>query len=353
MTKSTGQYRLTDHSVALLLHLLPQVAKPVLIVADENWAGCQWPATTDCTVICNRFEIARAALQPGLETGFNDFQCDDFSEHQFATVLYRVSKERPTSHHIINCAARVLQTGGILYLSGEKNHGIKTYAKNAAKLLGGRDTAKKHGDSYLAEIEKTLIPQRLLDCKDYPQLRPIGEQLGINFASKPGIFGWNKIDQGSAFLVEHLAEFLAPLKSKHSLLDLGCGYGYISCLANQLQRFSTTVATDNNAAALAACQHNLQQLQACFEVVASDAGDAINDRFDVILCNPPFHQGFAVEGDLTLRFLQAAARLLGKEGAALFVVNSFIPLEKKAEHLFRHIQTVANNGQFKLVQLKQ
>jgi 16S rRNA (guanine1207-N2)-methyltransferase len=112
------------------------------------------------------------------------------------------------------------------------------------------------------------------------------------------------------------------------------------------------VCTDNNAAALQACRHNLQQAGLKGEVLASDAGDRLQRSFDTILCNPPFHSGFSVDGDLTDRFLMAAQRLLKPTGTACFVVNQHIPLERKATGRFADISLWLDNGKFRLVRLR-
>ena len=87
------------------------------------------------------------------------------------------------------------------------------------------------------------------------------------------------------------------------------------------------------------------------EVVADHIGASLTPGYDVILCNPPFHQGFDVERTLTESFLAASARLLKKRGQALFVVNSFIALEKVAGRYFGEVTAVADNKRFKLVLL--
>ena len=84
-------------------------------------------------------------------------------------------------------------------------------------------------------------------------------------------------------------------------------------------------------------------------MVAADAGDLVQGSFDLLLCNPPFHQGFTVDGTLGNKFLNSANRLLATGGQALFVVNSFIPLEQGAKQYFRRVEVLANNGSFKLV----
>src|SRR5690606_14598650 len=124
----------------------------------------------------------------------------------------------------------------------------------------------------------------------------------------PGIFGWNKLDRGSVLLAEQAVAVLSgaalPGASTSdvasgepasgglgSVLDLGCGYGYL-LLATADLPFSSRTATDNNAAAIIAAEANFDQRELAVTVTLDDCGAHLQEQFDVILCNPPFHHGF-------------------------------------------------------------
>ena len=350
------QRSMIDKNVSLLLEQLYLFKGNYLIVADENWAQANWTDIANrCQcglhIISNRYDIAQQAKAAGLSVTFNDLDFSQLENHYYDGVLFRVCKERASSHHVINQSFRLLKPQGSLLLSGDKNDGIKAYVKNACNLFGDRTAAKKNGNNYLATI--TLYPSEKapLDDKSYAKTRDIGSLEDLSLRSKPGIFGWEKVDRGSAFLVEHLPLFLERFEQPpESLLDLGCGYGYLCSHAAQFGIGQIT-ATDNNAAALLATTENFQTTSAEVQVIASDAGDTISQRFDTIWCNPPFHQGFAVDGDMSSKFLEASKRLLAPRGHALFVVNTFIPLEQKAKKYFRSIQVLAKNSSFKLIAL--
>ena len=344
-----------DMSISLLLQRISQ--GNWLIVADENWCIANWSSINQSnkqTIVAfsNRIDIANAAQSLGIDCRFNDFDFSSLQPQSFDGVLYRVSKERATSHHIINSAFALLKPQGTLLLGGEKNDGIKTYVKQAGQLFGNPVNAEKNGKAYIASIPLGLAQSEPLNDKQYAQLRSLQLSDTLNILSKPGIFGWDKIDRGSAFLVDHLPAFFSGYSNTpRTLLDLGCGYGYIALCASQYG-FKRLVATDNNAAALRAATENLKQLAAIdCEVIATDAGDQIGEQFDTILCNPPFHSGFTVDDQLSVKFLNHTKRLLAPNGQALFVVNTFIPLEQKAVPYFNRIEVLANNRSFKLVAL--
>jgi 16S rRNA (guanine1207-N2)-methyltransferase len=254
---------------------------------------------------------------------------------------------------VINQAAKVLKPKGTLLLAGEKNDGLKSYVRQAGKLFADPVNAEKNGKAYIASIVLNIAENQPLNDKNYQQLRSIQFSDDLCLQSKPGIFGWDKIDRGSAFLIDHIPQFLGQYKNvPQSLLDLGCGYGYIAYSASPFG-FNRILVTDNNAAALSAVQENLKSLKDIeWGVLATDAGDKIDEQFDTILCNPPFHSGFSVDDQLANKFLSQTKRLLNRSGQALFVVNTFIPLEHKAKAYFEKVDVMANNGSFKLISLK-
>ncbi|MEH6471137.1 MAG: methyltransferase [Halopseudomonas sp.] len=323
-----------------------------LWVVDENLAALSQMAVQEgMSLLTNRFDLLQRGEAQQWPIRFSDFDFSPWSDASLDRLYYRVSKEKAVVHHVINQAWRMLKPGGELRLLGAKNEGTKTYYDKARKLFGQGELDKLGKGNFAATLTKSdaqASPESpLLDDRDYSQFRPIAD----DFISKPGLFGWDKQDQGSAFLAEHFAELWPCLKkTQPRVLDLGCGYGYLSAKAHA-QGVASITATDNNAAAALACQRNFDRLGISGDVVVDNCAASQTDRFDLVLCNPPFHQGFSVEGELTERFVAAAARLTAFDGAAAFVVNHFIPLERKASGLFREIDLFADNGSFKLIRL--
>ena len=344
-----------DPAFEVLLPFLQQHDGKTLWVADENALSAVGAVTpySDLVVISNRFDVATVAKQSGHIAEFSDF---DFSLHADGSVqriIYRISKEKPVVNHVLNNAYRMLTVGGELLIAGLKTDGAKTYIDKCRELFGNGNI-KKSGQAYLGSFYKASNAPcgNLMDDQDYDSLRIVHTPL-LSFYSKPGLFGWDRVDQGSAFLLEALPDVLAGFAvPPKSLLDIGCGYGYLTLMTRHLPLLQR-VATDNNAAALLAVKSNADYYGINVDIVADDAGKSLNGFFDLILCNPPFHQGFSVAGDLTEKFLRNARRLLSSQGAALFVVNTFIGIEKKATQHFSSVKVLANNGSFKLIFLRR
>lgn len=350
-----------DTSLHILLQHLRNARQddsPVLWLADEhhNSAIPQLvPYRSQLTLLSNRFDVAQQAQQSGLTSQFSDWRPAGL--HTFAGIYLRICKEKPVNLHLLKLAFRHLRAGGALYLAGQKSGGIKTLAKQAEKIFSSPCPLKKSGTAYFGTVTRTTNSLRAenseaFDLSEYYQLRAIGQWRHLNLQSKFGVYGWDKIDQGSELLIESVESYLQQYSPRtESMLDIGCGYGFLS-LATAAIPCVRRVATDNNAAALLCTKINADNHGVDIDVVASDCGNTIDGRFDVVLCNPPFHKGFDVESDLTQRFVRSAAQKTHKHGVAFFVVNSFIALEKTAKAMFAHHETLANNGRFKVIALK-
>ena len=303
--------------------------------------------------VTNRWDISQHARDLGFIAEFSDFDLTTLADSSADHIFYRISKEKPVVHHLINQAQRILKTGGVLWISGQKNEGVKTYIEKACALFSCSKKIQKDGMNYSSQLVKGDLRGELLNDENYHQLRACVQVNGVDVLSKPGQFGWNKIDQGSEFLISEVTQLLKTLPDTFEhCLDLGCGYGYLTIASRNFPIKKRTL-TDNNAAALITAKANCVRLEISAEIVASDAGQQLKNKFDLILCNPPFHQGFSVDGDLTEKFLLNTQKLLTENGVAYFVVNQFIPLEKKAAPFFKHIKLIARNKSFSAFELRK
>lgn len=334
-------------------HQTPELRGGLVLVLDENSGSLPRAPAGSALAIGNRLDAHRAAEAAGWRSTFSDFDFSGLALESLACGCYRISKEKRVVEHVLQSLWQALPVGGQLCMAGYKNEGIKTFAKRL-QAASACEVELQRGEQqlHLYRLRKTRVPFTPLNEGDYHALQNIGSWQGRDILSKPGVFAWDRFDAGSLFLLEQLALLRRDRPPPQSGLDLGCGNGL---LAVALLAFGCprVVATDNNAAALLACRHNLAAHagESTVEVVAADCADGITTKVELVLCNPPFHQGFAVESSLTGRFLQAARRLLAPGGEALFVVNSFIPLEREATGIFGRVEVVADNRRYKVIRL--
>jgi len=318
---------MTDPTFLPLLPHLQYTDRSTLWLADENALDTLKALDNNgqsLHIATNRFDIFQLAQHKRFSTEFNDFALTKQDSYP-QRILYRISKEKPITHHLLNLAAEQLQSEGELIISGQKQEGIKTYADKVKKIMGGSGTLTKNRAVYSGVF--TGIRRIKLDAQDYEKPRKVIIK-DSSFYSKPGIFGWNKIDAGTELLLECIPEIIPTLKTQpHHILDLGCGYGWIFLnLPKDIQAQASIIATDNNAAALQSAQYNAKNCIGDIQVIPSDCANTISQQFDLIISNPPFHQGFQHDKNLTKKFLEQALAHLNTTGTAIFVINEFIRL---------------------------
>ncbi len=341
-----------DPALDLLCSALPEYPGQQLLVADEHLDSAlllTLKTMDNLSLLTNRYDVYLAAMDSNIPCIFNDMDIAEFDK-EFDLIAYRVSKEKAIVHHVINQGARHLTSDGHLLICGYKNEGIKTYITKAEHYLGSKAEVSK-GERQLKLADFTLHqPGEPLDDRNYTETTCIGQQRNLELFSKPGLFGWNKIDKGSELLINAFADHVEQTQAPGTVLDLGCGYGYLSVMAWALGA-KLVVATDNNAAAVNSCQANFNRHGINGEVIADDCAAGIHHQYDVVLCNPPFHRGFDTESDLTEKFLRSARHHLKNDGIAFVVVNQFIPVEAIAPSWFKSVETVYRDKSFKVFRL--
>ena len=349
-----------------------------LFFADENCTPQHlpgWFQDSQHLAISNRFDIYQALQNGSINSVFNDFELAPEQGAAFDLVLIRVSKEKLVNSHLLNQAYLALKPHGRLLLIGAKNEGIKSIDKLAQNLFGKACEKQKFKPQIellmfekSADVNAELADIAYADLVKIDSLAPALKKVSGNtsrdfsscISSKPGVFGWQKIDLASLLLIDCGLDYLEQqnLKPK-SLLDLGAGSGLLAMAFGEQLKPQLLCATDNNAAAMQACQKNLQQLQPhcdSVNILAGDCGDTIQtelgEKFDLIVCNPPFHQGFSVSGDLSAKFMQRIKSSLKKDGLCLLVANQFVAYERLAAENKLGCQELKREQGFKILVLQ-
>ena len=110
----------------------------------------------------------------------------------------------------------------------------------------------------------------------------------LSFHTDSGVFSPGRLDPGTRLL---LAEAPPVAAGERRVLDLGCGWGPIACVAALRSPAAEVLAVDVNERALGLTARNAEANGASNVTVAHP--DAVDPalRFDRILCNPPIRIG--------------------------------------------------------------
>ncbi|MFE4464655.1 class I SAM-dependent methyltransferase [Oerskovia sp. NPDC056781] len=157
----------------------------------------------------------------------------------------------------------------------------------------------------------------------YPVTGHLAE-LDLDVVAYGAAFAGASLDLGTRFLLGFL-DRVSP--GAHDAVDLGCGTGILAVSFARARPGAVVVATDQSEAAVRSAQATAVAAGVSdrVRVVRDDVGSSLADRSaDVVLCNPPFHQGAALSTDAAHRMFAAAGRVLRPGGELWTVYNSHL-----------------------------
>jgi 16S rRNA (guanine1207-N2)-methyltransferase len=160
--------------------------------------------------------------------------------------------------------------------------------------------------------------------------------------SQPGIFSWDRIDPGSALLIE----YLPPLQGRGA--DLGCGIGVLTRAALLQDRVEHITAIDLDRRAVDACRRNVDAARAACVWADIRSSAAAPCDLDFVLMNPPFHDGGTEDQDLGRAFIARAAQVLRPGGLCLVTANRHLPYESTLASAFAQVDRPIQAEGFKV-----
>lgn len=264
-------------------------------------------------------------------------------EGEFDCGMCLVTRHRRENDANVARGWDLLEEGGTLVCAGRNDVGIKSMEKRLGKFVGieGKVT-KNHSRAFWMRKGETgnPFPDEWLELA-----RPASHMDGLPFVTQPGIFSWNKVDRGSAFLLEHL-----PARIAGDVADFGAGWGFLSHeLLDRFERIKRIDLLENEKMALDAAKLNVTDERASF-FWTDLAGPVTGDRvYDWVVTNPPFHTSSRTDITLGCRFIEVAARSLGHGGKLLLVANRQLPYEREVNRLFNEVERLAESADFKVL----
>ncbi|WP_231442010.1 class I SAM-dependent methyltransferase [Brevibacterium zhoupengii] len=143
----------------------------------------------------------------------------------------------------------------------------------------------------------------------------------------------------------------AVLGSPKSVLDLGCGNGWLLSAAMQVTAAKNGTGVDVSKAAVASARETAEANGLEVETILADATDvqALSGGYDLILLNPPFHQGTTIETDTAAGLMATASKLLAPEGQVFTVYNSHLDYRATLERTIGPSEQLARTSKFTVV----
>lgn len=174
-----------------------------------------------------------------------------------------------------------------------------------------------------------------------------------------GVFSGAKPDRGGEALARAVSAWMTNLSSRGRgaarVLDLGCGNGMLSLALSEKASLSgfelSLTATDIDLDAVRSTRATLapyiDRPGIDVRVTWDDAAARQpSESCDLVLLNPPFHDGTRVDATLVEPLIEAAHRILEPGGELLFVHNSHLRYRALLERRFAATREVSRDRTF-------
>ncbi|WP_342323462.1 23S rRNA (guanine(1835)-N(2))-methyltransferase RlmG [Kosakonia sp. BYX6] len=336
-----------DAADEYLLQQVNEVDGPVLIFNDSFGAlACALAQHRPVSV--NDSYIAELATQHNLR--INDLD-------ESAVTLQDSLSELPANPALVLIKVPKQQA-----LLEQQLRALRDVVTPQTRIIAGAKARDVH-NSTLALFEKILGPTtttlawkkaRLINCTFTAPALNDGLQLaswkldGTHWTihNHANVFSRSGLDIGARFFLQHLPENI-----EGEMVDLGCGNGVIGLQLLAQNPQSRVLFVDESAMAVASSrlnvESNLPDAVARSEFMINNALSGVEpDRFDAVLCNPPFHQQSAITDHIAWQMFNDARRSLKYGGELRIVGNRHLDYFRKLKRVFGNCETVATNNKF-------
>ncbi len=331
----TGSIILAEDNIAALQTALQTLHVGARFIAPSGTSVSNVPAfiappgTSVSNVPANNTPIIR-------HVAFHEYtSCEPAATIDCAILNMLYQPGNAWIHYGLALAAYALKLGGSLYIVGAKDRGVLTIARRMQEQFGNVETLAIHKGSRVVRSHQP--PATALTPV------PVADDLFH------AVFAQGRLDEGTRLLIEAL-----DVHTDDDALDIGCGAGYLGLHIARLAHKGSVTMVDASLAAVAMAQRAVKQSNLrdsrTIRVVPSDATQAVSSqRFDLVVTNPPFHQGGIQTTAIAEHFIRGAAQVLRPGGRFYLVANRFLKYEPVMHECFKNVEEVGGDERYKVL----
>lgn len=166
----------------------------------------------------------------------------------------------------------------------------------------------------------------------------------LSLHNHPGVFSAQKLDPGARCLLAHMEQLPAATR----VLDLCSGNGVLGLAYLQMHPEAAMQFSDASSAALlsteASVAANGNRPYRCHHTDGLYGMD--KGQFELILCNPPFHQASSVTTDVARTLFAECQQGLAAKGQLVVVANRHLDYKSMLKPLFKQVKIISRDPKF-------
>jgi 16S rRNA (guanine1207-N2)-methyltransferase len=264
-------------------------------------------------------------------------------------IVLVLPREKERLRMLLHWGAAVLGPAGSLWVAGENRAGARSAGRQLEAYFGQVEKvdSARHCTLYRA---RSPLPAKAFELPSYySEWSCNAGPLRLRLSALPGVFARGRIDPGTALLLGTLPEPGAI----RSVLDFGCGCGILGIALRCLIPGASAVLLDGSALAVASAHRSLGLNGLEAAVLASDGFSEVTGRFDLIVSNPPFHEGHRTRPDMSTHLLAPVRNFLNPGGQLMLVTNRHLPYRRWLDETFGGHEVLATDSRFQVLRAVQ
>ena len=262
------------------------------------------------------------------------------AEQPYDVAVVEMPKETERLRMTLSMVVAALRREGRLVLIGRNDAGIKSAGRHLSEIVGANEVLdfRFHARALAATV---LVPPSWssLDVWETVFSAEVAER-AIEVHSFPGVFAHGRVDEGTRRLLEVLR-----VDQGARVLDVGCGSGVIGAWLNAGGLRCDSVDVDAVAVEAAS--------RTAGSAWASDVYSDVQDAYDSIVTNPPFHAGVRTTSAAAIRMIEGAPAHLVAGGEMWLVANRFLDYLTPLRDAFARVDVVHEDNKFRVYRARR
>lgn len=266
-------------------------------------------------------------------------------EGSFDLVVMRIPRQLDYLTCLLRWVNGVLEPDGLLVAGGMIKHLPDTSAAVFGELVHTREVcpARKKARVIVAAPGDQTLRGWADFWKGY-QLSGLKHEV----TAMPAVFARDRLDIGTRLLLPLISREARALPSGTRVLDLACGNGVLGLVALAENPELVVAFSDVSSQAVVSARDNVlnafPDADVAFHHSDGIAGEA--GQFELVLLNPPFHEGGVVGDHIALRLFRQVARHLVPGGRMVMVGNRHLGYHRSLRRFFSRVEQLDADPRF-------
>jgi 16S rRNA (guanine1207-N2)-methyltransferase len=266
---------------------------------------------------------------------------------QSTSALLRLPKERAALDFALAGAASCVPAGGMLVIAGANAEGVRSSTRQLDAVAASIETIGIRSHCRVIAGRRRAGPMPGVDLTLGAWRRTV--RLDVDppvdgWVTYPGLFAAGRLDDGTRLLIASLPR----LEGAPQVLDFACGTGVVALAVERACPGARIEVLDHDVLALLATSENVPRATA---TLGTGLHALRGRRFDLIVSNPPVHDGVREDLSVLKALLDAAPGHLAPGGRMLLVVQARTRIERLADASRIALRIVHAGSRFRVIEI--